>query len=280
MNTSNGGAVARCADFLLVADLVNYQGTYVLDGSGEVVRKLQGIMWFAAVSDNSLFFSDQRNHDFMTHVNMSTLKETCVMETPCANLICHGDRLFFINEAEKTLCECGMGHFRSSALIREKVFSFVVVEENCYYVSDRGLGCVSLAGRHAEILAECAPVSLHVCGDKLYFADRDQNFTLCVFDMYKKSLSTVPQIQTQSIAGDEDYLYVMNLFDNKSIVRLDMRSGESIRFCGDKADRLHMFDDCLIFQNQGQQNNWYRVLLLGGRSIPLLPSEIQEDGRR
>ena len=270
MNVSNGGLVAQLLDKLYICDLSRYSGTYVLSEDGETVRNTKSVMWFAAPGERGLFCSDQRNFDCLTYMDIETMDETCVLERACANLIMHDGKVLFLDEEDGCVCEFDPAKGKSSYVIKEKVFSFILVADTVYFASENGLKCFDLHSRRTDKLGDCFPVCLNFSDGYLVFSDKHRDFALCRFDISQNKLEVFGDIRTQSIITTEEYIFASNLADGNSIVRADITTGESIRFCGESADKLHIIGKHLYFLNQFDNNAWYRVPLSGGRPVPVV----------
>ncbi len=270
MNVSNGGLIATLNGCLYAADLENFAGTHIIDGSGQRVGGLQGIMWFAAPDDRGFYFSNQRDCDYLTYFDGGRGSETRMEERPCANLIMSSDELYLLDEENGYICAFDVRRQRSSPVVKERVSSFVLEAGMLYYASEGFLKQCDLRGRHAENLLQCEPVCLNVSQGKLIFADEAQNSVLTVWDIRQKTAAQVGHLRTQSMAADGDYVFVADMTDNGSIVRVRLSTGETLRFCGEKTDRLHIEAPFLYFLNSNDSNAWYRIPLSGGRHVRLI----------
>jgi len=270
MNVSNGGLAAQLLEKLYICDLSRYSGTYVLSENGETVRNTGSVMWFAAPDARGLYYSDQRNFDYLTYLSAKTMDETCVLERACANIIMRDDTVLFLDEEDGCVCEFDPAKGKSSYMIKEKVFSFILAADKVYYASENGLKCFDLHSRRTGKLEDCFPVCLNFSDGYLVFSDKYRDFTLCRFDVSQNELVVFDDIRAQSIITTEKYIFASNLADGNSIIRTDITTGESIRFCGESADKLHIIGKHLYFLNQFENNAWYRVPLSGGRPVPVL----------
>jgi len=269
MNVSNGGLIAQLHDNLYVCDLSEYSGTHILSADGVSVWNMKAVMWFAVPDGQGVYCSDQRNFDFLTYLDGNSMEETCVLKRACANLIKSGDTILFLDEEDGFVYEYDPAKKKSSLVIKEKAYSFILNNNVLYFAAESGLKCFNLRNKRTEKLKECVPICLNFSSEQLIFADKNQDFALCRFDISQNKLVVLDDIQTQSIITSEEYIFASNLADSNSIVRVDINTGESIRFCGESADKLHIVGEHLYFLNQNDNNSWYRVPFEGGRPVAL-----------
>ena len=265
MNVSNGGLIASLCGDLYVCDLSGYGGTRVISRDGSTDRDIGVIMWFAAPDGNGLYCSNQKDYDYLTYINGNDGVETCLQKRPCANLALRGGNVLFIDEEDSLVYEYDPGKDKSSLVIKETTTSFILVSDTLYFAAEGGLKCLDLSSGCTEKLADCFPVCLNFTNGYLVFADEYQDFALCRYDVSQGKFTATDDIRAQSIITTEEYIFASNLADNNSVVRADLVTGESIRFCGDSADKLHIVDKYLYFLNQNDNNAWYKVPLAGGR---------------
>ena len=272
MNISNGALIAKHYNRLYVCDLENYRGTYILAAEGgDIVGRIDGVMWFAATLGDRIYYSNQKDNDYLYCLDTVSLSERCLLKKPCGNITVFDDKLFFLDETDSLMYEYDPPTAKVTQLMKEKVFSFILREGIFYCAFAKGLLKLDLPGKKSAILTDHIPLCLNHTSNGLVFADRSHDFALSVLQPGQDKPREIGQIKTQSIVAGGLYIYAANLLDNRSIVRVDIDSGEAIRFCGEKADKLHMIDGYLYFQNQNDKNAWYKMPLSGGRSIRLLP---------
>jgi len=269
MNVSNGGLVAELNNDLYICDLGGYRGTHIISKGGDLVGEFSAVMWFAAAHENGMYCSNQRNFDYLTYLDGESMEETCVQKRGCANLVMHGNALLLLDEEDGFIYEYDTAKKKSSPVVKETAFSFILVTDTIYFASESGLKSFDLNNGRTEKLEDCFPVCLNATGGQLIFSDKNQEFALCMFSISKNRLVKVDGIRTQSIVTTEEYVFASNLADNNSIVRVDQLTGEAIRFCGENAERLHIVEEYLYFLNQNDDNAWYRVSCSGGRPTPV-----------
>jgi len=182
----------------------------------------------------------------------------------------HNKNILFLDQEDGYVCEYNPVQGKSSYIFREKVFSFILVTDTIYYTSENGLKCFNLHSKRTGKLIDCFPVCLNYLDGQLIFADKYQDFALCRLDISQNKFIVFDEIRTQSIITTDGYIFASNLNDGNSIVRADIITGQSIRFCGESADKLHIIGEYLYFLNQDDNNTWHKVPISGGRPIPVL----------
>ena len=270
MNVSNGGLIAQLRDELYVCDLSGYGGTLALSRDGAVAWETSAVMWFAASDGRGLYCSNQKDFDYLTYLNASDKTETRLLERACANLVMSDGKVLFLDEEDSCIYEYDPVRGKCSLIIKERASSFILVSGKIYYASENGLKSFDLNGGSVEKLADCLPVCLNFADGHLIFSDELQDYALCRYDIGQCKLVTADGIRAQSIIATEEFIFAANLADGNSIVRVGLTSGESIRFCGECADKLHIIGECLFFLNRNDNNTWYKVSVSGGRPTPAL----------
>jgi len=272
MNISNGALITLHRDRLYVCDLENYQGAYIFDESGDILGKIEGLMWFAAPHGAHIYYSNQKDNDYLYCLDTKSQSESCLLKRPCGNIVVFDDRLFFLDETDSLIYEFNAQKAKIVSLIKEKVYSFILYEGIFYCAFTKGLLEFDLQSGKSAILTDHIPMCLSYTSNGLVFADRSNDFALSGLKQGQNEPAKINNIKTQSIVVGDQYIYAANLLDNRSIARVDINSGEVIRFCGERADKLHIIDGYLYFQNQNDKNAWYKMPLSGGRSVRLLPA--------
>jgi hypothetical protein len=271
MNISNGALVAKHRNRLYVSDLENYQGTYILAEDGNILDKTDGAMWFASPYGAAIYFSNQKDYDYLYCLDTESLQEKCLLQKPCANIALFEDKLLYLDEADSHVYRFDIQTGKTALLIKEEIFSFILYEGLLYGAYAKGLLEFDLRSGRSKLLTNHIPLCLNYIATGLVFSDRSKDCLLSGLEAGQREPQKINHIKTQSLIADENYIYAANLLDNSSIVRVDMASGETIRFCGEKADKLHIIEDHLYFLNQNDKNAWHRMPLSGGRSMRLLP---------
>ncbi|MCL1905399.1 MAG: DUF5050 domain-containing protein [Clostridiales bacterium] len=272
MNISNGALITKHKGRLYVCDLENYRGTYILDEECGVAGRIEGLMWFAATLGTSLYYSDQRDKDYLYCLDTESLSENCLLKRPCGYITVFDDRLFFLDETESLIHELDLKTGKTSPVMRERVSSFILWEGAFYCASAKGLLRFGLYGGKGDLLTEHIPLCLAYSALGPVFADVSHNFALSVLKDGQRTPDKAGRVKTQSLAVEGRYIYAADLTDDCSVVRLHTEGGGAIRFCGERAEKLHIIEDHLYFLNQNDKNAWYKMPLSGGRSIRLLPA--------
>jgi hypothetical protein len=251
--------------------LENYKGTYILSEDGDIIDCIEGLMWFAAPHGAQIFYSNQKDNDYLYCLDTESLTESCLLQKSCGNITVFDDTLFFLDETDGLIYKFNIQNGKVHPLMKERVFAFILRAGIFYCAFAKGLLEFNFQSEKANVLTDHIPICLSYTSGRLIFADRSQDFALSGLIQGQNEPKKINLIKTQSIVADEHHIYAANLLDNRSVARVDIASGESIRFCGEKADKLHIVGEYLYFQNQNDKNAWYRMSLSGGRSIRLLP---------
>ena len=270
MNISNGGLITKHQNRLYVCDLENYQGTYILSDEGNTLGIIDSVMWFAAPLGGHIYYSNQKDNDYLYYLDIQSLAESRLLKRPCSYIAFFEDKLYFLDETDTMIYKFDTNTDKLTPVIKETVFSFILHGGVIYCTFAKGLLEYDLRSNRSTIRTNNVPLCLNYTPSGLIFADRSNDLALSNLNTGQKELKKLGQIKTQSIIADENYIYAANLLDNRSIVRVDIHNGEAIRFCGEKADKLHILDNYLYFQNQNDKNAWHKMPLSGGRSIRLL----------
>lgn len=270
MNTSNGGLIVRHQDMLIVSDLENYQGTFVLGENDAILKKIAGLMWFGISYGQHIFYSNQKDYDYLYCFDLEVFNEKCLLKKPVSHITLFEEKLLFLDESDRRIYKFDINTGKAVSLLKEQIFSFVVHEGIIYAAYASGLLKYNLHSGKSSVLTDHIPYTLNAAAHSLFFADRSQDFFLSKLEPGDKEPLRINNIKTQSIVVKEPFIYTANLLDNHSIIRLDMDTSSGIRFCGDKADKLHIIGDDLYYLNQNDKNSWYKLSLAGGRSRRLL----------
>ena len=270
MNISNGGLILKHQSRLYVCDLENYQGTYILAEDSSIISTINGLMWFAAPRGNNIYYSNQKDNDYLYNLDTESLAENCLIKKPCSYIVAWAEQLFFLDETDKQIYGFDYKTGKTSPLIKEEVFSFIQNGGLLYCAGAKGLLEFDINSGRSQLLTGHIPMCLNITPKGLIFTDRSLDYSLSILYTGHSEPIKINNIKTQSIIAGKSHVYAINLPDNRSIVRVDITSGEAIRFCGEKADKLHIVDDYLYFLNQNDKNAWYKMPLSGGRSVRLL----------
>jgi len=270
MNISNGGLIAQVDDALYISDVSGYAGTHVLASDGTLAWEASAIMWFAAPDAKGIYCSNQKDYDYLTYIDGVNRSETRIMKRACSNLIMQDKEILFLDDEDGFVYEYNHEKDSCSLIIKEPVLSFIIVSNVIYFASETGLKCFHFHKRKTEHLADCSPVCLDYIDGHIIFADQQRDFALCKYSIEQDKVIEIDGIRTQSIVATEEYIFVCNLNDSNAIVRLEPTNCDSIRFCGESAEKLHIVDEYLYFLNQNDNNRWYRVPYSGGRPVSVL----------
>jgi len=269
MNVSNGGLIALIGGDLYICDLSKYSGTIALSEDMSVVWEIDAVMWFAAPGGNGLYCSNQKDFDYLTYIDIKNKTERRALKRACANLIMSGGGVLFLDEEDSHIYEYDPVGDKCVHVIKENVSSFILVSDTIYYGTEAAIKSFGLHNIRTDKLMDCSPVCLNYANGFLIFADKGRDYTLCRLDIGRNKLETFDGIRTQSIIASEEYIFASNLADGNSIVRVGAGSGDTIRFCGESTDKLHIIGKSLYFLNQNDANAWYKVPLSGGRPVSL-----------
>ena len=272
MNVSNGGLIIQLNGNLYCCDLCKYSGTRVLSGDGGSGWDMKAVMWFAVSDGHGIYCSNQRDHDFLTYLDGKNMTESRLLKRACFNLAMLDDRVLFIDEEDGFVYEFDPGKAGCALMIKEKILSFILVSDTIYFASENGLKAFDIRRKRTEKLCDCSPVCLNNSEGRLIFADKSRDYAICCFDIGQDKLSVISHVPAQSMITTEEFVFASNLSDNDAIVRINILTGDSIRFCGESADKLHIIGDYLYFLNQNDNNAWYKVPLSGGRPMQVFKS--------
>ena len=262
----NFSPIFNYQDRLYVSDLENYRGTYILSADESIIGMVNGIMWFAAPHNDHIYYSNQKDHDFLYCLDTQSQSESCILKRPCSYITAYADKLYFVDETDSRLYLFCLQTGKATPLLKEAVYSFILQEGKIYGSTAKGLIECDLDNPKGSLLTDHIPLCLNYTSSGFIFAARNSDFYLSALKPGQNEPEKIGCIKTQSIAIGENYIYAADLLDNRSIVRVDMISGETIRFCGEKADKLSIIDGHLYFLNQNDNNAWHKMPLSGGRS--------------
>jgi len=274
LNISNGALISKHNNNLFVCDLEKYRGTYIVSEDGSIIDIINDVMWFIAQHDNHIYYSNQKDNDYLYCLDIKTLTESCILNIPCSYITVFEDKILFLDETDSQVYEFDTKKEKAVPLIKEKIFSFVRGAEVLYCAFAKGLLEFDLRSKKSNVLTNHIPMCLNYTATGLIFADSSYDFALSRLDFGKKEPQIIGNIKTQSLVANEHQIYAANLQDNHSIVRMDASGGAPIRFCGEKADKLHIIENELYFQNHNDKNAWYKMPLSGGRNTRLLSASV------
>ena len=267
MNVSNGGLIAKLNENLFFCDLYQYSGTRILSEDGVPVWDMKTVMWFAASDGRGIYCSNQRDYDYLTYLDGKSMTESRLIKRACFNLVMFNDRVLFIDEEDGFIYEYDPEKAKCALVIKEKTLSFILISDKIFFASENGLKSFDTCGKRMDKLYDCSPVCLNYSDGQLIFADKARGYIISCFDIRQDRHIVLNSTPTQSMITTEEYVFVSSLADNNAIVRININTKESIRFCGENSDKLHIVGDYLYFLNLNENNAWYRVPLSGGRPM-------------
>ena len=267
MNVSNGGLIAQANGNMFYCDLRQYSGTHILSEDGAPVWDMKTVMWFAASDGRGIYCSNQRDYDYLTYLDGKNMTESRLLKRACFNLVMFNDRVLFIDEEDGFIYEYDPEKEKCALVIKEKALSFILYSDTIYFASENGLKSFDARGKRINKLHNCAPVCLNYSQGHLIFADKARDYVVSCFDIEHDRLTVMDSISAQSMITKEEYIFVSNLTDDNAIVRININTKESIRFCGENTNKLHIIGDYLYFLNQNENNAWYKIPLSGGRPM-------------
>lgn len=263
-NIANGGLVLKANGKLLLSDIHNFNGTLVQDiGSGETTV-LESINWFMNFDGITLYYSDQKNGNTLWSHDLSRRNAELLLDEPVYSLVHSGEWLYYVNENDRKLYRCLTNGRSEKRLDDEQVLCFFVQGDNIFYATQQGIRTCSLDGRGKESIIDAVAIRMVMIGEQIAFVDKGNQYALTVLDLRTGRSSIFDDLLPVSLTTDGRYLYSSNRKNNRTIYRIDVEQGTSIRICGESADYLHIIDDQLYFYSK---HDWFRMSLLGGQAM-------------
>lgn len=266
-NQSNGGLVSKVGNRLWLTDIANFSGTVVLDSIIGERTATDHLMWFMNSDGRMIYFSDQRSHHSLCRLDTETMNTERLVDHACYGLIYHGDLLYYMREDDRKLYRCMTNGKKAERLTEEQVLHFLIDDDLLYYSTSRGIRTYSIHGHQTERIADFVALRMTKMGDRLAFADKNAHYALTVYDLASGHVDVWDEIVPISLNTDGQYLYCSNQANDRSLYRLDLGSGNSIRIHGEKTEYLHISDRSLYFFSS---NEWFSMDLPGGQSTPIM----------
>jgi len=259
-NLSNGGLVTILNNKIYITDIKKFTGTYII-GSGHQ-KQLDGLFWFMNCDDSYIYYSDQKRENYLLRFNICTESTEVIVESPCYGVIFIDGCCYYINERDKKLYRYSLSERKGEVIADNNVLCFFAGGDTIFYSTDRGIYCCTLKGEMREEISDVPGVGLIALDEKIFFADKENNYILTMLDINTGEREIFEEISPISINTDGNYLYCSNRKHPNSIYRIDFRRKTCIRICGESSDYLHIIDDELYFcSNLG----WYKMPLSGGQ---------------
>lgn len=261
-NIANGGLAMKVDRKLYLSDIRNYTGTIIVDTISGETNVAVGLFWFMNNVDNFIYYSDQQRGNALCKFDIQMQTIDLIQQKPFYGLNHIGDWLYYINDMDRKLYRCKLNGRGEDRLTDEVVICYIVNGNRIYYSTEKGIRCCSISGSNLERISESVAIGMIMMGDKLAFADKTNDFNLTLLDLTTKNTSTYNDISPMSINTDGRFLYCSNRQNGRSIYRIDVEQGTSIRICGERADYLHIIENEIYFCGD---NAWFRMSLLGGQ---------------
>ncbi|GGH11029.1 DUF5050 domain-containing protein [Paenibacillus segetis] len=266
-NIQNGGLVLKTGEGLLLSDIKNYTGSYLLraDESDVTVRRTTGILWFMNHVDEYVYYSDQKRGHAIFRVQSDFRSEELLIDKPCYKLLINEDWMYYIHENDHKLYRSTtIKGNHETRLIDEHVDSFLMQDGLMIYATPQGIKTCKEDGTSREVIHNAVSSTLIRVGDKLAFADRRNNGAVSILDLKDGAVEVLDNMEASSMNTDGTYLYCANKCHASTIYRIDPQSGRSIRICGESADYVHVIEDQIYYCNNRE---WYKLALTGGETM-------------
>ncbi|WP_341347209.1 DUF5050 domain-containing protein [Paenibacillus sp. FSL H3-0469] len=267
-NIAGGGLLLQTPGVYCITDLCGTlepePGTYLLSRDEEGAARLPGILWFMNEAGGLLFASDQSRGNALCRVDTGTLELKVLLHEPCREIRLRAGWLFYINEKDGRLYRCLPDGRKTECLTDSVVQCYTILGEQLYYACAQGIYSCPLEGNRSTRLTEGGAAYLQYCGTRLLYADLMNGHALTLLDPLSGEQKAYPDLIPLSMISEGGYIYCCNAGNDGSIYRLDLKSGESLRIYGERADRVHKADGQLFFIHQ---ELWYTMPMSGGQEV-------------
>ncbi|MEK4043788.1 DUF5050 domain-containing protein [Paenibacillus sp. FSL H8-0048] len=267
-NIAGGGLLLQSPGAFYITDLCGTlepePGTYLLNRDEGSAAGLPGILWFMNEAGGMLFASDQSRGNVLVRVDTGTQELKVVLQEPCREIRLQAGWLYYINEKDGRLYRCLPDGRKPERLTDSVVQCYTILGEQLYYACAQGIYSCPLEGNRSTRLTEGGAAYLQTCGARLLYADLTNGHALTLLDPLSGEREAYPDLIPLSMISEGGYIYCCNAGNDGSIYRLDLKSGESLRIYGERADRIHRVDGQLFFVHQ---ESWYTMPLSGGQAV-------------
>ncbi|WP_238655348.1 DUF5050 domain-containing protein [Paenibacillus piscarius] len=267
-NIAGGGLLLQTPGAFYITDLCGTlepePGTYLLNRDEGGAERLPGILWFMNEAGGMLFASDQSRGSVLVRVDTGTQELKVVLQEACRELRLRAGWLYYINEKDERLYRCLPDGRKPERLTDSAVQCYTILGEQLYYACAQGIYSYPMDGNRSTRLIEGGAAYLQTCGARLLYADLTNGHVLTLLDPLSGEREAYPDLIPLSMVSEGGFIYCCNAGNDGSIYRLDLKSGESLRIYGERADRIHKVDGQLFFNHQ---ESWYTMPMSGGQAV-------------
>jgi hypothetical protein len=252
-NAMNGGLVLKHEQEWILANLRTY--------TTEPAERYGGMRWFMDTDGSYMYYSDQRKGNALCRMDLDTLLTEIILDRPCAQVVLKQEGLYYIDEEDQRLHYMELSSRRSKKLTSESITAFLIEGDTIYYSGTEGIYALSGTAAVKEKVHHASASMMVKVGGFLAYNDRQQQYVLSVLDLNARTVRNLSDVAPSSLNTDGTYLYCANRLYDRSIYRIDPRSGQTVRICGESAGYLHIIDGELVFAIGGI---WHKMPLFGG----------------
>jgi hypothetical protein len=252
-NAMNGGLVTKHEQEWIFANFKTF--------TTEPAEKYGGMRWFMDTDGSYMYYSDQRKGNALCRMDLNTLHTEIILDRPCAQVVLKQEGLYYIDEEDQRLHYMELSSRRSKKLTAESITAFLVEGELLYYSSMDGIYSLSNTAAVKEKVHHASASILVKVGAFLAYNEKQQQYVLSLLDLNTSTVRTLSDVTPSSLNTDGTYLYCANRLYDRSVYRIDPRSGQTVRICGESAEYLHIIEGDLIFAIGGV---WHKMPLTGG----------------
>ncbi|WP_051569331.1 DUF5050 domain-containing protein [Alkaliphilus transvaalensis] len=266
-NIINGGLALKIQSSHYFTNIGDCSGTYLVD-EGNIPKKVaDGLAWFMNFHGEYIYYSEERDNNYLYRLNVITNQEEVVLKKSCSNLILFNNYIYFIDEIDRRLYKCRSNGSELMKEVNEEVVCFTINNDSLFYATSNAIKQVYLINGNKEtVVTDVEAIRLLVKEEQIILVDKNNNYYLTLYDLPSKNKHTFDGMMTTDFNVDERYIYCSNSNDGKTIYRISIEDGSSIRICGDKASNLHVIEDEIFFINEDKNNSWYKISVSGGHA--------------
>ena len=180
--------------------------------------------WFLNTDDDFIYYSNRNEENRLYRKREPKEEGKVLVKSPCSGLTLFGDGLYFVNENDKKVYRCSLEGRGVSRCSDRETTEFVVLDDGEVYIN-------------SAVRRLCA------CGEKVYFADANNDFVLTSIEVKSGEKVVYSSIKPSYINVYGDDIYYTDRMRENRIYRL----GSRFSICGESAECLHVIDDWLYF---------------------------------
>ena len=192
--------------------------------------------FFLNTDEEYIYYSDRSDGNRLYKKHGPNDAGKVIMKKPCSGLTLFDDAVYYVNEDDNMVYRCSKEGRNETCFRKEETTEFCVLDDGSIY-----------APTNARRLCHC--------GDRAYYSDADNDFSLTYASTKNTEKQVYPTYKPSYINTYNDDVYFADRAQGNKIFRL----GAKFSVYGESAACLHVINDWLYFLTN---NSWKRLSLI------------------